>query len=280
MDKIHFENLSSELNILLLEASERLSNLIELSYELKPEDDYSSEEYDLEKMTLLSLMERIRIIISTLIELLQLKSLLKDFNKQYKKLKKNRLKQDLIEFTGEWKNDTMLLFWRYLKTITLLISTDNTKLKLLEKKTQLESILSNTALIVKQFKVEPKNETEVKNCMYNTLIHSFPDIVKEIPISKESKTYKPDIGVKSLKCAIEYKFADSKEEVKKSLGGIYEDIIGYSGSNDWDSFYAVIYMTDVFFTTEQLMSEFESTPDNWKLILVYGKGARIKKEKS
>ena len=94
-----------------------------------------------------------------------------------------------------------------------------------------------------------------------------------------TKTYKPDIGIKSLSTAIEYKFADSVEEVKKAVGGLYEDMRGYSGSKDWTTFYAVIYMTDAFFTQQQIMSEFERTSEdeNWKPLLVIGKGARAKR---
>lgn len=131
-------------------------------------------------------------------------------------------------------------------------------------------------------KIEPSNEAEVRAEVYKTMIHVFPDTVKEIPITKVSKTYKPDIGVKRLKSAIEYKFVDSEEEAKTAIGGIFEDIQGYEGSDDWTTFYAVIYMTDNFLTQDQVKAEFKlsKVPHHWKPLVVYGKGKRKSKNNS
>ena len=143
----------------------------------------------------------------------------------------------------------------------------------------LRQILRGTAKIISDRKLEPNNECVIKNEIYNFLIHIFPDTVREIPISKISKIYKPDIGIKKLKCAIEYKFADSLKEVKRCIGGIFEDIKGYEGSEDWKNFIAVIYMTDNFLTENQIKEDFilSKVPHNWELIVVYGKGMRTKK---
>lgn len=179
---------------------------------------------------------------------------------------------------GEWYSQTLDLFWKYHITLSSLLEVNIETLLIEEKKSQLERILINTPKIVKDREIEPKNETAVKKFVYELLIHTFPDTVKEISIAKETKTYKPDLGVRSLKCAVEYKFADSEQEVKTAIGGIYEDMKGYHGSNDWTFFYAVIYMTDAFFTTEQILSELsiDSSTQNWKPILVFGKGQRKK----
>ena len=143
----------------------------------------------------------------------------------------------------------------------------------------LEQILRGTPKILLDRKIEPSNEADVRNAVYKTLIHVFPDTVREIPIAKVSKTYKPDIGVKRIKSAIEYKFVDSEKEAKTALGGIFEDINGYEGSNDWTTFYAVIYMTDNFLTQDQVEAEFKlsKVPHHWKPIVVFGKGERKKK---
>ena len=52
-------------------------------------------------------------------------------------------------------------------------------------------------------------------------------------------------------------------------------VSGYAGSEDWKVFY-VVYMTDAYFTQDQIMAEFShtNTDKNWKPILVYGKGSR------
>ena len=52
-------------------------------------------------------------------------------------------------------------------------------------------------------------------------------------------------------------------------------VSGYVRSEDWKVFY-VVYMTDAYFTQDQIMAEFShtNTDKNWKPILVYGKGSR------
>jgi hypothetical protein len=118
--------------------------------------------------------------------------------------------------------------------------------------------------------------TYTTHCTYRTLIHVFPDTGREVPIAKVSKCYKPDIGVPSLKAAIEFKFADTDAELKKSIGGIYEDVAGYGGSEDWRHFYAVFYMTDAFITQHQVEAEFKvsKVDRQWKPIVVQGRGSR------
>jgi len=143
---------------------------------------------------------------------------------------------------------------------------------------RLERILLGTPKLVKDRGLEPQNEKDVRKAMYDLLIHPYPDTVREIPISKQSKVYKPDIGVPSLKAAVEYKFADSEKELKKALGGIYEDVGGYGGSEDWKTFFAVIYTTEPFLTQAQVDAEFKMSKvdRSWKPLLVVGRGARKK----
>ncbi len=143
----------------------------------------------------------------------------------------------------------------------------------------LERILRGTAKLLADRQIEPSNEKIVRGEVYKTLIHIFPDTVREIPIAKISKTYKPDIGLKRIKSAIEYKFVDSVDEAKTAIGGIFEDIQAYEGSEDWTTFYAVLYMTDHYLTQDQVEEEFKlsSVPHHWKPIVVYGKGKRTPK---
>jgi hypothetical protein len=146
----------------------------------------------------------------------------------------------------------------------------------------LERVLYGTPKIIKDHGLKPSNEAEVKRVLYSHLIHIFPDTVREIPISKVTKAYRPDFGVKSLMATIEYKFVDNEGEAGKTLGQIYEDIHGYAGSKDWKTFYAVIYMTDAFYTLDQVKAEFDMAKVNnsWVPILVTGKGERrIRKNK-
>ena len=146
---------------------------------------------------------------------------------------------------------------------------------------RLERILLGTPKLVKDRGLEPKNEKDVRKAMYDLLIHPYPDTVREVPISKQSKIYKPDIGIPSLRAAIEYKFAASEQEVKTALGGIYQDVVGYAGSKDWTVFFAVIYMTEPFFTQAQVEAEFRMSKvdRSWKPLLVVGRGIRIIKSR-
>ena len=143
----------------------------------------------------------------------------------------------------------------------------------------LESILKNSPKIISDAEINPKNEADVQRAIYKHLIYVFPDTLREVRIPKITKTFKPDFGIASLKCAIEYKFIASELEAKKFIGGIFEDSKGYSGSEDWNLFLAVIYMNDFYFTSQQIEEEFKLSEmeDNWKPIIVYGLGERKKK---
>jgi hypothetical protein len=80
-----------------------------------------------------------------------------------------------------------------------------------------------------------------------------------------------------LKAAIEFKFADTREEVSQALGGIFEDVAGYSGSLDWIRFYSVIYQTEAFESEDRIRSEITRAGVlTWKGFLVTGSGTRRK----
>jgi hypothetical protein len=55
---------------------------------------------------------------------------------------------------------------------------------------------------------------------------------------------------------------------KEFTRNIFEDIQGYAGSEDWKTFYAVIYQTDHFMTQAQIDEEFKlsKVDHNWKPI--------------
>jgi hypothetical protein len=139
-----------------------------------------------------------------------------------------------------------------------------------------ENILQNAGKIIKAQKLTPKNEREIRAALRAVLSFAFPDVVKEIPIAKSLKTYRPDIGVTSLMAAAEVKFATTKEEAKAALDGIYADMKGYSGRYDWRSFYAVIYMTEPFYSQKDVEREFRLVKAelSWTPFVVLGPGAR------
>jgi hypothetical protein len=72
-----------------------------------------------------------------------------------------------------------------------------------------EHVLKSTANILSVRNVKPKSEAEIRAVVRDTLECCFFDVRREIPVSKNLKVYKPDLGVASLKAAAEYKIAKS-----------------------------------------------------------------------
>lgn len=168
----------------------------------------------------------------------------------------------------------------YYENLSLLLdSKDNDSLIQNIKKDEIRKTLKSTPRIIYESKLEPKNEADVKKEVRRVLSYSFPDTVSEMNIPKTVKTFKPDIGIKSLSLAIEYKYATSAEEVKTCIGGISEDVSGYANSKEWTNFIGVLYLTEAFFTDDQIQEQFRQNaiPSNWEIITVYGRGTRKKK---
>lgn len=243
--------------------------------------DTYKEEYDEElefnKKNLVEKLDLIKLKFDFAYEYLNLNKLSAQLNGELKNYEGKFDKLEHFSFTDDFYSPVLWILSQHLSALTSHIKTDNekeyatTNLYIL-----LEQILKGTPKMLTDRNIEPSNEAEVRKEVYNTLIHVFPDTVREIPISKVSKVYKPDIGIRSLKSAVEYKFVNSEQEAKTAIGGIFEDINGYEGSQDWTDFYAVIYMTDHFMTQAQIEAEFtlSRVPHHWKPIIVFGKGKR------
>ncbi len=141
---------------------------------------------------------------------------------------------------------------------------------------QLERILLGTPKIIRDQRIKPEKESDVRNAVYGLLLHPYPDTVRDVPIAKVSTTYKPDIGIRSLKAAVEYKFVATEADARRVIGEVFEDVNGYAGSDDWKHFYAVFYMTAAFLTPAQVEAEFSlsNVDKSWKPLLVSGEGRR------
>jgi len=222
---------------------------------------------------LLQQVQGLYIHIAFLLETLQLPALLVEFKAGFEKFRgANQIELGLDELGNPYP-----LALEYLATyVSPLAAATSNPSESLDELPRLERILQGTPKLLKDRKIEPRNERDVRRVLYETLIHFFPDTVRDIPIAKASKCYKPDIGIRSLKAAVEFKFSDSKEELKRAIGGVYEDVAGYAGSDDWRHFYAVFYITDAFMTQAQVEAEFSMSLVNrrWRPLLVLGRGAR------
>lgn len=281
MEKFNFSNFLHNIEEDLKEARKLVDDLgdrrLNEQYQIQQSDEESildAEKKEFDEYVLEETIKRAIIKVKFALEYLGLNNLLQDFNLVISKYKSYHDQFNYLAWIGILVNPVLGNIQDYLDAISSQI--DPKAKDFGEERALLERILIGTPKIIKDNGIEPKNEREIRNSMYKILIHIFPDTVREIPISKVSKIYKPDIGIRKLKTAIEYKFADSLEELKTSIGGIYEDVCGYEGSEDWKTFYAIIYQTDHFMTQAQLDAEFQlsKVQHNWKPILVFGKGER------
>ncbi|MBC3435847.1 hypothetical protein HU735_10525 [Pseudomonas sp. BW16M2] len=247
-----------------------------LSEYIDPQSD-TNEDYDEEETYFLSKIERLHLSISLLIESLGYTQLLQEYKLGYSK---HSTKSASFSITrdGDYHSDTLAFFWRYHKSVSALINSNSVDTDERKQRTLLAAILRNTSKIVHDHQVSPTSEAEVRNCVYKLLTHVFPDTLREVPVPQVTKTYKADLGIPSLKAAIEYKYATTEEEAKKVIGGFYEDMRGYAGSEDWKHFFAVVYMSKPFFTIEQIRAEFArvGVDSSWSPILVHGEGTRKK----
>lgn len=143
------------------------------------------------------------------------------------------------------------------------------------------SILHHTSKIISDAKLEPANEVHVRNKILEVASYSFTDAHKEPKMPKSIKTYQGDIGVPSINAVAEYKFAKTKEEMKACLDGIYTDMYGYSGHEEWRHFFAVFYMKEHFFTQLHVEREFKKVgaKSNWTPIVLVGPTAQKAKKK-
>ncbi|CAD0305531.1 hypothetical protein LYZ86_15450 [Xanthomonas hortorum pv. cynarae] len=276
---LHPEKLLKAASDEVYETDQTIGKLQTLSFNLNRDNDYFDEEHEMTGHELEWRLERSYICLSLLIEQLGLTEFLKQFETGFKRFEGKLQEVEMVPYVGDFYSEAHSYLRKYLFSLSALLGANLEEQQQKEQMATLEGILINTPKIIFDRGIEPKNEAEVRKSVFDLLIHVFPDTVREASIIQNTKTYKPDIGVKSLSTAIEYKFAESQAEVKKAVGGLYEDMRGYAGSKDWTRFYAVIYMTDAFFTQRQIMSEFKHTSadDNWKPLLVIGKGARTKR---
>ena len=273
--EFNFKRFVENLDLQIREARKIIDNIEHMTYY----SDMSSEEYEFNYLKLNGEIYELHLKIIFALEYLGLTTLLEKFIEEFDKYKENITILKMVPYIEILHSPAVSLIWQFKNVINCQFEDPKIKNDKNEYDLSiLERLLRGSAKIITDRKVLPKNEADVRREIYNTLIHVFPDTIREIPIPKISKTYKPDIGIKHLKCAIEYKFVNSETEAKSCIGGIFEDMMGYEGTDDWRTFFAVIYMTDNFLTQDQLESEFRlsKAKKNWKPILVFGKGERKK----
>lgn len=224
--------------------------------------------------------DKIKLLFLICLEGFGVKTLLAEFTKEFNKLEIVEVldPNDAIQYGGLNIFPLRELIKKYLSVLKIQIERNSLEFY---KQNIIETILKNVPSILNDFKIVPTKELDIQNLIYNKLKYIFPDIVKEPQISKITKAFKPDFGIKSLDTAIEVKFICSAKEARTFIGGLMEDTLGYHSDEMWKTFIAFIYFNDFYFTKEQIEMEFKLSnfPDNWKPIIVYGKGKRLSKRK-
>ena len=185
-----------------------------------------------------------------------------DFHKKNKNLAKCETNDE-----GDVYSPTLSQARQYLESLTALVNPNQSS-----QLAVFNSILQHTSKIISDAKLEPTNEVAVRNKILEVTSYSFTDAYKEPKLPKSVKTYQGDIGVPSINAVAEYKFAKTKEEMKTCLDGIYTDMYGYSGHQEWRHFFAVLYMADHFYTQLHVEREFRivGAKSNWTPIVLVG----------
>jgi hypothetical protein len=141
----------------------------------------------------------------------------------------------------------------------------------------LRTMLHNTGIIIQDESLKPDREKIVRDAIFQKLGYDFNDVVREPAIVHPLKSYKPDLGVKSLMALVEYKYVRTKSALNPIIDELLADMKGHSGHADWRNFFAVIYMAGAFATQEAIDEKFVSVGADatWKIILVTGPGAPV-----
>jgi hypothetical protein len=139
----------------------------------------------------------------------------------------------------------------------------------------LETVLENTAAILRQLKVEPKSEPQVYRPVREVLKLIFEG-ARNPPagrFSKSLKNFAPDILIPDLFAAVEYKYVPNEATLKSALAGIAEDVGGYTGDTQYKLFYAVFYFADNFLSRKRFLTFWaeKKFPKEWIPIFVVGK---------
>ncbi|WP_096669518.1 hypothetical protein [Polaromonas sp. AET17H-212] len=137
----------------------------------------------------------------------------------------------------------------------------------------LENVLRNTATIVQKSGRTPQSEPEVYKAVRSVLEAIFPSARSpKSNFLKSAQEYKPDVLIPELFAAIEYKFADTEQKLKTTIGQIADDVKGYTGDLDYHLFYAVFYTKKDFWGPAKfdLAWKEKDFPSNWRAFYIVG----------
>jgi REase_DpnII-MboI len=255
---------------------DRLGQMVQTSTAVR--DGEYDEDYEAEKATLRRELEHIYTRVCTLLESLELRNLLENFKAEFAKANEHLTEISMGDESFDFNNDAVVLCWRYLGALA---QTNDSAIVIecITKKRIFEAVLRNLPLIMADRGIDPKNETEVKRALYQTLRYIFPDTQREYPVPQITKNYSVDIVVESLRAAAELKFAGNIREAKEAVDQLYTDMLGCR-DHKWESIYAVVYSPTPSFSQEQLETALKRVraDPKWKIIVLHGPGGRRPKK--
>lgn len=121
------------------------------------------------------------------------------------------------------------------------------------------------------FSLVPQNEDDVHSRIEAVLRCVFTDLRHKPPIAKPIKNFEPDTGIPSLKTLIEYKYVESRQDIKRVVDEVLADTRGYS-SKSWERFIYVIYETTRLKPESewrQMLRE-NDVPENTDVVVISG----------
>jgi hypothetical protein len=134
----------------------------------------------------------------------------------------------------------------------------------------LENVLRNTASIIHKTGKSPQSEPEVYKAVRAVLEAIFPSARSpKSNFIKSAQEYKPDILIPEVFAAVEYKYADSEQKLKATVGQIADDVKGYTGDTEYQLFYAIFYVTRDFWGTAKFDVAWKEKgfPPNWRAFI-------------
>lgn len=171
---------------------------------------------------------------------------------------------------------------QYFHMAESLFAKDDPKGEVARNLAVLLRLLGRTAEFLEDMSIEPTKEGDVYTPVRKVAKAVFDDYVKSPKFSKPLKDYVPDFGVGDASAVVEYKFADKDDEVKGAIDTLATDVHGYTGSEKWDTFIAVVFQTRAFVSQDRFQKMIEANQmdaPGWHFILQTGRGARKKKDK-
>lgn len=133
-------------------------------------------------------------------------------------------------------------------------------------------------MIAKNLISVPQGEHNVKHLLFAIARASFTDAVPDgqISFTGQFQNHKPDFGIPRLKCCVETKVARDRTSMSSAIDGIIADQSNY-GSEDFNTFIAVIYTDNNSITQEDLDTEIRNREEKsgntkymWQWVLING----------